>query len=89
MKYKILGTPVTGLGTKSHILTGLPVPKCTFPTACPSWLSTPTAFLRAEAEPRGWGAGGWSRARAGVRPVGGSRELTVSTWTDTNKVILR
>lgn len=84
VRFKIPRTQSLALA-ESHILTGLPLPRCTFSTACPFWLSTPTVFLGAEAEPRLCG----SQARAGVGPVQGSRQLTVSTRTKMNTVILR
>lgn len=82
VKVKITGTQSLALA-KSHNLTGLPVRRCAFPTACPSWLSTSTVS---------WSKGraqrlGGAQARAGVRPMGGSGEL--STRTKMNMVILR
>lgn len=53
MKLRITGTQSLALA-KSRILTRLPVRRCPFPTARPSWLSPPTAVLGAKAEPRGW-----------------------------------
>lgn len=69
------------------ILRGPPLAGCTpltgmsFLALYPLW-----HFLEQRQSPEaGWG----SQARAGVRPVGGSKELTVRTRTKENIVILR
>lgn len=83
VKLKIPGTQSLAW-TKSHILTGLPGPKCVSQQhVLPG--SPPQHFLEQRQSPEAGDIPGksWSRT------VGGSRELTVSVWTKMNMIILR
>lgn len=83
VKFKIPGTQSLAWN-KSHILTGLPGPKCTSHSM--SFLALhPQHFLEQRQSPEAGEITGksWSKA------MGGSRELTISTWTEMNMIILR